>query len=84
MGRGAAKHHRLRDAALVREPVVASLGELGHAVLAKEFRFDALASVLLARRFRAVLTELGVCALAGVRVGPRTPGTIEAVSLIEL
>ncbi len=75
-------HHRVRQAALLAEPVVAALLELGEGMAGEELRADAPQRGLLGDRLGAVLAELGGVAMAGVGVGPGAALAVEAVGLV--
>ncbi|MCO5588369.1 hypothetical protein L7F22_042324 [Adiantum nelumboides] len=76
--------HGMGDPALLAQPVLRALVELGDAVAGEELRGRAVAGRLLGDRLRAVLTELGHRAVPGVGVRPGAAGAVEALGLVQL
>ena len=77
-----AKHHRVGEPALLRQPVLRLGGQLGDRVPGEELRRDDALGGLLGDGLGAVLAELGELA-AAVFLGPRAARAVEAVALVE-
>ena len=84
VGGAGAQHHRLGEPALLAQPVVGALRELGDRVRGEELRADAAQGGLLGDRLGAVLAELGGVPVLRVGVGPGAALAVEAVDLVEL
>ena len=74
--------HRMRQPALLREPVAAAGGEILDAVGGEELGGHRALGGLLGDGLRAVLAELGVFAVTG-GLRPGAAGTVESVALVE-
>ena len=84
VGAAGAQHHRLGDPALLAEPVVGLLAELGDRVVAEELPVELPPGGLLGDRLGAVLAELGGGRCAGLGVRPGAALAVEPVDLVEL
>lgn len=84
MGGAGPKHHRVTEAALLSQPVVGALLQLGDRVGGEELRPDLAGRRLLGDRLRTVLAELCPVAMGRVRIRPRAALAVESFSLIEL
>ena len=79
-----AQHHRLDDPALLAQPVVGLVVQLGERVRGEELAADVPAGGLLGDRLGAVLAELRGVPVLGRGVGPGAALAVEAVDLVEL
>ena len=77
-----AQNHRLRQATLRVEPLVAFLRELAHRMTREEFSIDAELRRFVGDVLHAVLAKLEDVAMLGLR--PRATRTIESAFLIQL
>ena len=74
--------HRLRDPALLAQPVAAAAGQVGQRVRGEEVGGDPAQGRLLGDGLRPVLAELRQVPL--VTLGPGAPRAVEAVLLVDL
>ena len=77
-----AQDHRVGQPALLAQPVLGALAQIGEGVPREEVRGDDALGRLLGDRLRAVLAELGELA-AAVLLGPRAAGAVETLALVE-
>ena len=83
MRRARPQHHRLGEPALLTQPEVGALGQLGDGVLGEEASVHATQRRLLGHGLRAVLAELRGVPVARLRVRPGTALAVEPVDLVE-